>query len=1418
MPFAAPLALVGLAFVPLVIAFWMLKLRRTERTVSSTLLWQRFGEDLQANAPWQRLRRSFLLLLQLLLVILLAFLAAQPFVERPATLARDLVIVIDASASMAATDVAPSRLEAARQAALGALRDLPSGGRVSVVAAGATPRVVANATTDMGRVRAALAGISATPATADMGEALALASALAARAGDAQVLIATDAAFTPPKDLEVAAPVTVLQVGRERKNQAIVAFAVRSSPTAVTRSVFISVANLDLEPTTERVELWGDGRLLEARDLFLDPVSRADVGVDDVPLDVHVLEARLAGEDQLGLDDRAWAVVPPDRLLRVLLVSDGDPYLETALSFLPNAELYGVKPAAYGPGTKPELFDLVIFDAALPATLPRVPTLAIAPPRTSPLGTVTGTLKDPALGRPAPDEPLLRYVDLTTLHVAQAARLTLPDWARTVVPTAAGDPLLYTGHPGRRIDRRPRLRAAALRPAAPGGVPDPRQQPRGRAGGRVPGAHHGRRAGQPGQPPHPVRGNGPARGPPRRHDAGPRPGRHRRRHRHLRLDRAAGRLHGHPAGAPGRQPGAVGITRRLALRRPDGDAGRVGLAVATAGRSRDARPVRRRPVRRQRVHDRARLGGRPGEAGLRGGRRRSRGRGERAAAGPRRPVDPPRGNRPRLPRPGGVRLPARRTRPDAALAGREAGAGCHPGRAGKPAERLGIAWRLRVRLGARFGRPAPREPGLMGITATAPLLLLLIPLVVGLVVGLQLLAKRGLGDTRARLALLARAVLISALVLALAGAAIVLPADRLATVFVVDLSDSVGNAGRAEALAFVRDALAKRPDGDVAGVVAFGKDALVERLPGELTDLDRIASTPVQAATDIGTALRLAGALFPDAAQQRIVLLSDGNDTTGTGQVEAARAGARGIQVTTRTIGLGASDEVMLDRISVPTTSRLGEELEVSVEIRSTVAQPAAVRLYADGALVATERTTLDAGITRVVFQVTPKEAGFHVFRAVVEAAKDTFPQNDRADASTLVSGPPRVLVVPGDEAVAADLVKALETREGDVVTMVPELVPDDPATLSGFDSIVLVDVPRVRFTTKQLEALRSVNRDFGKGLVMIGGTRSYGAGGYRDTPLEAALPVEMRVKNREKQPDVALVVVIDESGSMAACHCNTFDRNQAVQLAGVRKVDIGKEAILRAAAALQATDELGVVAFNERANWVVKRSPVGSIGDLQGSLGGITADGQTNIYAGLDEGVKALESAKATRRHLILLTDGWSSSGQYDAILARMKAAGHHALHGRRRGRRQPVPGAAGGPWRRPLLPGDEPVHDPRHLPQGDGAGLRPADRRGALLPGAHRFVADHPRPRRRLPLAPGLQRHDDQGGGDRGAGLRPLRPGAGPVAVRPGALGGLDVRRDRALGERAGSAGMASPASSASWWRGRSPARSPAASRPAS
>ena len=280
----------------------------------------------------------------------------------------------------------------------------------------------------------------------------------------------------------------------------------------------------------------------------------------------------------------------------------------------------------------------------------------------------------------------------------------------------------------------------------------------------------------------------------------------------------------------------------------------------------------------------------------------------------------------------------------------------------------------------------------------------------------------------------------------------------------------------------------------------------------------------------------------------------------------------------------------------------------------------------------------------------------------VVEAGRDTFAQNDRADSFTVVKGEPKTLILAGNDAVAKELVEALKAQRQQVDSIVPEALPTDFAELVSYDSIVLVDVPRLRLSDRQLTALQVYERDLGKGLVMIGGPDSYGAGGYQKTPLEEALPVDMGVKDRQKQPDIALVVVIDQSGSMDACHCNSFNRGAGsggVGMAGVRKVDIGKEAILRAAAALSAKDELGVVSFNETAHWVVHTQPLGNVTDLQGTIAGLEPNGQTNIFAGLDQAVESLETATATRRHIILLTDGWSSNGQYDAIIARMKAAG---------------------------------------------------------------------------------------------------------------------------------------------------------------
>jgi hypothetical protein len=261
-----------------------------------------------------------------------------------------------------------------------------------------------------------------------------------------------------PPTTKVDAPIRVLRVGDPKgsRNQAIVALAIRISPT-LTRSVFVSVANLDLETATRRVEVWGDDRLIETRTITIDAQARADVIIDDVPDGATILDVRLvAGDpsntsarpDLLSIDDRAWAVIPPVRARNILVVGDGDPYLETALSYLPSSRLFGLKPSEYpGGATRKDgtAWDLIIFEGTVPATLPPTPVLAIAPPKTSELGEVVGTLKDPGIATIGADEPILRYVDLSTTHIATAQKLVLPAWARTVIPGPKGSPLLYSG-------------------------------------------------------------------------------------------------------------------------------------------------------------------------------------------------------------------------------------------------------------------------------------------------------------------------------------------------------------------------------------------------------------------------------------------------------------------------------------------------------------------------------------------------------------------------------------------------------------------------------------------------------------------------------------------------------------------------------------------------------------------------------------------------------------------------------------------------------------------------------------------------------------------------------------------------------------------------------------------------------------
>lgn len=445
-----PLALIGLLSLPLIVAFYMLRLRRRDVPVGSVFLWQQLVRDVEANAPWQRLRFSWLLLLQLLIAALVVFAAARPFVPATSELAANTVLIVDTSASMGAVDDGTPRIDAARQAARDVIAQLPTGGRVTVVAADDSAHVLQPATDDRGAALEAVDRIEATQLPGDLTDAFALASALAARTDDSSVVVVSDANADRLPPLGIGTRVIVKRVGSTDANQAVAALSASRRAGGAQLELFVAVANPSASDVTRRLEIYADGALVDARDLRIGAGQRAEAIVSTVPPGAGVVEARLAGSDALAVDDRAFALVPQQATVRALLVTDGNTYLENALALLPRLELYAIGTAGYADalaeandaGTP---FGFVVFDRFVPDRPPQLPSLYVGPPESGAFGVVAGSITAPLLARSDPDDPLLRFVDLSTLHVGRSSRVQLADGLRPIVSATGGQPLIAAG-------------------------------------------------------------------------------------------------------------------------------------------------------------------------------------------------------------------------------------------------------------------------------------------------------------------------------------------------------------------------------------------------------------------------------------------------------------------------------------------------------------------------------------------------------------------------------------------------------------------------------------------------------------------------------------------------------------------------------------------------------------------------------------------------------------------------------------------------------------------------------------------------------------------------------------------------------------------------------------------------------------
>ncbi|CAN5429176.1 BatA and WFA domain-containing protein [soil metagenome] len=445
MTFQNPLAL--LWFLPLagiVVALYLLKMRRRELRVPATFLWPQKTEEIRANSLFQRLRFSWLLVLQLLALACAAVALARPQTSRLGLTGEVTVVVLDASASMGASDVVPSRFEAAKKLAREAIQSSSGGDRIALIEAGPSPRVVFPLGRDTARQARTLEDLKGTDAPSDMGEALRLAAALVDGIDGARIVLLSDGRFPPVEDfVRGKAAVVYRKIGELGDNVGVSALGIGDGPQG--RQVFAGVKNHGSSVTGGTLSLYADGKVFDSSKFQVGPGKTYGRTVD-APTGGKVLEAKIqVAGDKLKADDYAVALADPGASLRTLLITKGDPFLERALALDPRVTL---DRTAELPADANGKYDIVVFDGIdeRPVEARGVMTIGAAG-EGSPV-TVSGTGK-PRFESESKDK-MLDGVPFEPVFIDKAERATLAAGAKSLAEASTGPLVAVRETPGKR--------------------------------------------------------------------------------------------------------------------------------------------------------------------------------------------------------------------------------------------------------------------------------------------------------------------------------------------------------------------------------------------------------------------------------------------------------------------------------------------------------------------------------------------------------------------------------------------------------------------------------------------------------------------------------------------------------------------------------------------------------------------------------------------------------------------------------------------------------------------------------------------------------------------------------------------------------------------------------------------------------
>lgn len=503
------------------------------------------------------------------------------------------------------------------------------------------------------------------------------------------------------------------------------------------------------------------------------------------------------------------------------------------------------------------------------------------------------------------------------------------------------------------------------------------------------------------------------------------------------------------------------------------------------------------------------------------------------------------------------------------------------------------------------------------------------------------------------LAAIFRSLAAVLLVAALAGLSIqtILSEHKLTVVAAADMSDSISAEGRVWTQEYLARLVKTLEPSDEVAVLSFAGDTSLVVPPGDPTNVSLTVEAlqrPVagrNGETNIARALERSLALYPEEAEKRLVLITDGNETDGVAKQHIALARRLGVKIFPVIPPSGQHPEVSLEKFITPPLVREGSAFNVRLVVRNGHNKPVrgSAVVFANEQTLTRQEVNLEPGLSVLEVPAQILQRGNYLLRAEVKAEPDTVSGNNKQSANLAVTGKIRSLVITDNA--KTHLARALQMKEVEIEFRRPEGIPTQIAELLDYNCLVFDDVSRGGISQQQMNVVERYVRDFGGGFLMAGGLRTFGDLGYKGTTVERVLPVtfqEQRPKKKKRTP-IALFLVIDRSNSMGY--------NSKVRgLHDGQKMKYAQKAALELLSQLQDNDYAGAIAFDSEPYLLAPLNLLSvNRAEVADKIARLQYGGGTDFYGALETAADQLAQVRGAIRHILLLTDGDSNRSPAD-------------------------------------------------------------------------------------------------------------------------------------------------------------------------